>query len=86
MLQRDFRRRSSLFGELKRLERNQLTVTPQVWLSSIRWIDVMEPYAAYAGDWSETYASYRYQPLNGGHRAIGDCRARLELLQRMAAG
>lgn len=55
-------------------------------IGSTRWICAMLPYAAYCNDWSEHYGSYRWYPLPGGdHTAIGDCRATLELIKRMAA-
>ncbi|MGB1286093.1 MAG: exonuclease domain-containing protein [Aggregatilineales bacterium] len=43
----------------------------------------MEKYAAWYGDWSNYWNSYRWQPLNGTHGAIGDCRATLERLNEM---
>ena len=45
---------------------------------------VMEAYAEWFGDWSSYFRSYTYQPLNGGHRALGDCQATLALLREMA--
>jgi len=50
-----------------------------------RWCDLMEPYAEWFGEWSDTYQDYRFQLLpGGGHRALDDCRAALALLQTMA--
>lgn len=47
---------------------------------------VMHWYSAWCGDWSDHHGSYRWQPLPGGdHTALGDCRAALALLRRMAA-
>lgn len=47
----------------------------------------MEQYATYAGDWSDFHCSYTWQKLPGAvHNALGDCRAVLALLRRMAAG
>jgi DNA polymerase III subunit epsilon len=52
-----------------------------------RWRCAMEVYAAWCGDWSEYHGSYRWQPLLGGdHTALGDCRATLAVLERMARG
>ncbi len=49
------------------------------------WQCVMEQYAAWVGEWNEYYRSYRYQKLPAGdHTALGDCRATLALLQKMA--
>lgn len=44
----------------------------------------MLQYAAYYGDWSHYHKSFKWQRLNGGHRAVGDCQATLELIKRMA--
>lgn len=42
-------------------------------------------YAQYVNDWSSYWKSYRWQPLYGGdHTALGDCKAALETLRRMA--
>ncbi|MFE7665129.1 3'-5' exonuclease, partial [Streptomyces celluloflavus] len=56
------------------------------WLDAMRFEDVMEPYAAWYGEWDDYHGNYRWQPLNGGHRAAGDCRALLERLKEMANG
>ncbi len=46
----------------------------------------MEMYAQWVGDWSDYWGNYRYQRLPGGdHSALGDARACLAVLQRMAA-
>jgi len=45
---------------------------------------LMERYAVFCGDWSEYHGSYRWQPLGGGHDALGDCRAALACLKEMA--
>jgi DNA polymerase-3 subunit epsilon len=45
----------------------------------------MEMYAQWYGDWSSYHRSYRWQPLAGGdHSALGDCRACLNVIKRMA--
>jgi len=46
--------------------------------------DAMEPYSAWYGDWNDYYGNYRWQRLNGGHRAHGDCLAVIECLKAMA--
>lgn len=46
--------------------------------------DAMEPYSAWYGDWSDWHGNYRWQRLNGGHRALGDCLAVVECLKAMA--
>jgi DNA polymerase-3 subunit epsilon len=46
---------------------------------------LMEWVAQWAGNWSYYYKDYRYIPLNGNHRALGDCTAAFELIKLMAA-
>ncbi len=41
-------------------------------------------YAQWVGEWSDYWRGYKWQPLYGGHRALGDCRATLALLHKMA--
>lgn len=46
---------------------------------------VMEMYSQFCGSWSEWHSSYTWQKLPGGdHSALGDCRATLDVLKRMA--
>lgn len=72
-----------LIGELNRLS---MTVEQSnAWLRAATWIDVMEPFSQYAGEWSEYHGNYRWQRLEGGHRALGDCQACLSLIRMMAA-
>lgn len=44
----------------------------------------MHWYAQFLGDWSDYHGDYRWQPLAGGHRALGDCLATLAVIQSMA--
>lgn len=45
----------------------------------------MLPYSAYVGDWNDYHGNYKWQRLPGGdHSALGDCRATLAVLKRMA--
>ena len=57
-------------------------------LISRLWLDVMEPYAWYCGDWSDYRGSYKWQRLPNysgrSHSALGDCLSVLELLREMA--
>ena len=46
---------------------------------------LMEWVAQWAGNWSYYHKDYRYVPLNGNHRALGDCLAAFELIKLMAA-
>ena len=46
----------------------------------------MQIYAVYVGEWNAYHGNYRWQRLPGGdHSALGDCRATLQVLQRMAS-
>ncbi|MFM9449129.1 exonuclease domain-containing protein [Streptomyces acidiscabies] len=53
------------------------------WLDVMAFEDVMIPYSDWVGDYSEYHGNNRWQPLNGGHRAAGDCRAVLDCLRAM---
>ena len=62
------------------------------WLHSLPVLDLakrsdclMERAAQWAGNWSYYHKDYRYVPLSGGHRALGDCTAALKLIKNMAA-
>jgi len=58
----------------------------RAWSRQIQWIDAMEPYSAYVGDYSSYHRDYRWQRLPGGnHDALGDCFALLHVLRTMAA-
>ncbi|MEG3833914.1 3'-5' exonuclease [Microcoleus sp. Z1_C3] len=47
---------------------------------------LMEWAAQWRGYWSYYYEDYKYFPLpGGGHRALGDCIAALQLIKKMAA-
>lgn len=49
------------------------------------WECAMVAYASFYGDWSDWHESYRWQPLNGGHRALGDAQAALKRIHEMAS-
>ncbi|HMO60400.1 MAG TPA: 3'-5' exonuclease [Roseiflexaceae bacterium] len=52
-----------------------------------QWHCAMLRYSAWIGDWNDYHGNYRWQRLPGGdHSALGDCRATLAVLQRMAEG
>lgn len=55
------------------------------WLAGVRCEDAMGPYSDWFGEWSDYWQDYLWQPLYGGHRALGDCRAVIGCLQQMAA-
>jgi DNA polymerase-3 subunit epsilon len=47
---------------------------------------VMQKYSEWCGEWSDYHGSFRWQRLPGGdHSSLGDCRATLELIKRMAS-
>lgn len=50
-----------------------------------QWECAMAAYAAFCGNWSEYFNDYRWIPLEGGHRALGDALAALERVREMAA-
>lgn len=63
---------------------HQLPIIPQL-LGIAEFEDVMEPYSAYVGDWSTWHGNWRWQRLPGGdHSALGDARATLRVIRRMA--
>jgi DNA polymerase III subunit epsilon len=45
---------------------------------------LMRRYTAWCGEWSNYYKNYRWQRLDGGHRALSDCQKALEYLRKMA--
>ncbi len=56
----------------------------QQWLASHTFEDAMEPYSDWVGEPHWSYEDeYRWQPLNGDHRALGDCRTVLIRLGEM---
>ena len=57
----------------------------EAWVRRIRAQCAMEQWAIWCGNYSEYHGSYKWQKLNGGHRALDDCRACLALLHQMAA-
>ena|GEM_PF-1550025 len=62
-----------------------IDVGPDAWLAAeLRAEDVMIPYSDWVGEWSDYWGNNRWQPLNGGHRALGDCLAVIDCLKAMA--
>jgi DNA polymerase-3 subunit epsilon len=45
---------------------------------------IMTWYAQWCGEWSDYHGNYKWQPLNGGHNALGDCLAALDCIKEMA--
>lgn len=58
---------------------------PECLAITAKTVCAMEIYAAFYGEWSDYHQSYRWQKLDGGHRALGDCLATLKLIKEMAA-
>ncbi|MFJ2193133.1 exonuclease domain-containing protein [Kitasatospora sp. NPDC087861] len=56
----------------------------EAWMGAAVWEDVMVPYSNWVGEWSEYHGNYRWQRLNGGHRALGDCLAVVDRLEEVA--
>lgn len=55
------------------------------WDALAVWEDVMIPYSNWIGDWSDYHGNYRWQKLpDGDHSALGDARATLATIKRMA--
>lgn len=55
------------------------------WRGLAVWEDAMIPYSDWVGDWSEYHGNNRWQKLPGGdHSALGDARATLAIIKRMA--
>ncbi len=49
------------------------------------WSCAMEMYAAWVGEWNDYHGNFRWQRLPGGdHSALGDCRATLAVIRKMA--
>ena len=53
------------------------------WLGDMAFEDAMIPYSNWCGEWSDYWGNYAWQPLHGGHRALGDCRAVVGCLRKM---
>jgi DNA polymerase III epsilon subunit-like protein len=51
-----------------------------------KWEDAMVPYSDWYGEEDDWHGGYRWQRLGGGHRALGDCRAVIDVLKAMAKG
>lgn len=45
----------------------------------------MKLYAQFVGDYSDYFDDYKWKPLCGGHRALSDCLACLDIIKEMAA-
>ncbi|MEU1133361.1 3'-5' exonuclease [Streptomyces sp. NPDC005900] len=55
------------------------------WMDAQQWDRcAMEAYAVHVGEWNEYHGNWAWQPLHGGHRAAGDCRAVVDRIREMA--
>jgi DNA polymerase-3 subunit epsilon len=60
-------------------------LTYEVPIFAADYVCAMEMYSQWVGDWSRYHRNYRWQPLpKGDHSALGDARACLAVLKRMA--
>jgi len=60
-------------------------LTYEIPIFSGEYQDAMEEYSAWCGEWSQYRGNYRWQRLPGGdHTALGDARACLAIIKRMA--
>lgn len=56
------------------------------WMDAQHWDRcAMLAYAVQLGDWSDYWQGWSWPRLNGGHRALGDCRAVVTRIQEIAA-
>ena len=64
----------------------QTAIQDEVKFKDCNGLCIMIAYSMFIGDWSEYHGNYKYQKLPGGdHTAIGDCKATLELIKKMAS-
>lgn len=57
------------------------------WFTGARVWCVMRAYSQWVGEWDYRRRTHKWQKLPGGdHSAVGDCRATLEVIRRMAEG
>jgi len=55
-------------------------------ISDMNALCIMKAYSMFVGEWSDYHKSYKYQKLpSGDHSAIGDCKATLKVIEKMAA-
>jgi DNA polymerase-3 subunit epsilon len=72
--------------EVEPLEKIEVDMEGSAFNPYVNWECAMEMYAQWYGDWSSYFKDYKWQRLNGGHRALGDAMACLEHIKRMAKG
>lgn len=58
----------------------------RIWISGASIHCIMMQFSAFCGEWNDYFGNYKWQKLPGGdHSALGDCRAALAVIRRMAA-
>ncbi|BDT39684.1 3'-5' exonuclease [Streptomyces yaizuensis] len=68
---------------LRRMERHPAA---EEWMRKQQWSRcAMLAYAVHRGEWSDYWDGWAWAPLNGGHRALGDCRKVVQRIKEMAA-
>ena len=55
------------------------------WMRQSHWVDAMEKYSQWCGEWSDYWGNYKWQRLGGSHDAAEDCLELLRVLRLMAA-
>jgi DNA polymerase III epsilon subunit-like protein len=69
-------------------ETGDLLAVGRKWLTvhDAKSEDAMVPYSDWYGEEDDWHGGYRWQRLGGAHRALGDCRAVIDVLKAMAKG
>jgi DNA polymerase III epsilon subunit-like protein len=70
--------------EVEPMEKMEVDLEGSTLDPIINWQCAMDWYASWYGEWSSYFKSYKWQRLSGDHRALGDVRACLEYIKRMA--
>lgn len=80
------------WGYIWRIGGGEMMVIPGARLWCYAWMNgaaihcAMHWFSQWCGEWNDYHGSYRWQRLPGGdHTALGDCKATLEIIRRMAA-
>lgn len=63
----------------------QTALQDEIKLGNFNSLCIMVGYSMFVGEWSDYHKDYRLQKLpSGDHSAIGDCKATLKLIHKMA--
>jgi DNA polymerase III subunit epsilon len=74
----------NIYFDLGRISYSCSLCQQEMLISEDLICDVMKIYARWFGDYSDYHKSYRWQALNGGHRAMADCLAVVDRIEAMA--